>query len=305
MKFRTEITPLAGLTGAISHDSVVWTIGSCFADNIGDRMLAEGFRVEVNPLGTLYNPLSILRSVAAVVEGKVYDEGDFFEYEGLWRCYDIHSLFAKRTVGESVAMVNSTLERLRSQLPKLTTVILTFGSARCFRRIDTGAVVANCHKQPARLFRVEDLTVDVSREAISETISLLQRVAPNLRNIILTVSPIRHISYGLHTDRLSKSTLLLAASALCTPTDATAAKTDVTTGNAAKAAPEVTYFPAYEIMMDDLRDYRFYAADMVHPSEVAVDYIYSIFTSSFYSPATIAEAAAHLKDFRRSLHRPR
>lgn len=287
MKFRTEIQPLKGLQGSICHNSKIWTIGSCFADNVGDRMLAQGFDVEVNPLGTLYNPLSILRSVSAVIEGKVYTPDEFFQHEGKWRNYDFHSIFAKSTPEASATMVNSTLDRLRAQLPELSVMILTLGSARCFRRVDTGAVVANCHKQNPALFRVDDITPEICFEAISETISLLQRAAPKLHTVILTVSPIRHIGYGLHADRLSKSALLLAAD------------------RAAHTSDSISYFPSYEIMIDDLRDYRFYAADMVHPSEVAVDYIYDLFSRTYYYEATLTEAASRLREFRRSCHIPR
>lgn len=287
MQFRTEISPLPDLRGAIDHSSRVWTIGSCFADNIGDRMLAEGFDIEVNPLGTLYNPLSILNSIAALVEGKVYTPADFFPHEGKFRSYDFHSIYSRPTAEEAAELVNSRLTQLREGLPQLSTLILTFGSARCFRLKSTGQAVANCHKQHPDLFRVDDLSVETCVEAISETISLMTRVCPELSRVILTVSPIRHKTYGLHTDKLSKATLLLACERV------------------RQSDPSlILYFPSYEIMMDDLRDYRFYASDMVHPSEVAVDYIYDLFSRTFYSDPTIREAASRLRAFRRTLHRP-
>lgn len=287
MQFRTEISPLPDLRGAIDHSSRVWTIGSCFADNIGDRMLAEGFDIEVNPLGTLYNPLSILNSIAALVEGKVYTPADFFPHEGKFRSYDFHSIYSRPTAEEAAELVNSRLTQLHEGLQQLSTLILTCGSARCFRLKSTGQAVANCHKQHPDLFRVDDLSVETCVEAISETISLMTRVCPELSRVILTVSPIRHKTYGLHTDKLSKATLLLACERV------------------RQSDPSlILYFPSYEIMMDDLRDYRFYASDMVHPSEVAVDYIYDLFSRTFYSDPTIREAASRLRAFRRTLHRP-
>ncbi len=287
MQFRTEISPLPDLRGAIDHSSRVWTIGSCFADNIGDRMLAEGFDIEVNPLGTLYNPLSILNSIAALIEGKVYTPADFFPHEGKFRSYDFHSIYSRPTAEEAAELVNSRLTQLHEGLQQLSTLILTFGSARCFRLKSTGQAVANCHKQHPDLFRVDDLSVETCVEAISETISLMTRVCPELSRVILTVSPIRHKTYGLHTDKLSKATLLLACERV------------------RQSDPSlILYFPSYEIMMDDLRDYRFYASDMVHPSEVAVDYIYDLFSRTFYSDPTIREAASRLRAFRRTLHRP-
>ncbi len=287
MLFRTEINITDKLQGTISHDSTIWTIGSCFADNIGDKMLSEGFNIEVNPMGTLYNPLSILNSISNLVRGRRYTPADFFEHEGKFRSYDFHSIFSRPTAEEAAELVNSRLDELRSQFTQLTTVILTFGSARCFKLKSTGLTVANCHKQHPDLFSVENISSEICAEAISESISLLQRVCPKLNRVILTVSPIRHKAYGLHGDKISKATLLLACDKI-----------------AASAPQLISYFPSYEIMMDDLRDYRFYAADMVHPSEVAVDYIYENFAQTFFTDATRQTAASRLRDFRRSLHRP-
>lgn len=288
MLFRTELPPDPSLQGAITHTTQIWTIGSCFADNIGDRMLSEGFDIEVNPLGTLYNPLSILNSISNLVRGKEYTPADLFPHEGKYRTYDFHSIFSRPTPEAAVEFINGRLAHLRAKFPTLSTLILTFGSARCFRLKSTGQAVANCHKQHPDLFRVDDLSVVTCADAISETISLMQRVCPALSHVILTVSPIRHKAYGLHPDKLSKATLLLACEQVRRSDPAL-----------------IGYFPSYEIMMDDLRDYRFYAPDMIHPSETAVDYIYENFSQTYFSPATRAEAASRLRAFRRSLHRPR
>lgn len=287
MQFRTKISITPGRQGAISHSTPVWTIGSCFADNIGDRMLAEGFDIEVNPLGTLYNPLSILNSISNLTGNRTYTPDDFFPHEGKFRSYDFHSIFSRPDPEAAADFANSRLADLRTKMPELSTLILTFGSARCFRLKTTGQAVANCHKQHPDLFRIDDLSVTTCAEAISETISLMRRCCPNLSRIILTVSPIRHKAYGLHADKLSKASLLLACEKV------------------SQANPDlIDYFPSYEIMMDDLRDYRFYAADMVHPSETAIDYIYEKFSQTYYSPSTLQEAASRLRTFRRSLHRP-
>lgn len=298
MKFRTEIEIQAPHPGAISHLDTVWTIGSCFADEIGDKMLAEGFDVEVNPLGTLYNPQSILQSVRNLVDGKRYEPSDFFEHEGKYRNFDFHSLFARRTPGDSAEFANSTISRLRDRLPSLSVVILTLGSSRAFYLEDEqhGRVVANCHKQNPNIFNQLDISLEDCTQALAETISLLRSAAPKLRTIILTVSPIRHKAYGLHADKLSKARLLLAVDNIINSSNAPSCISP--TGSSC------IYFPSYEIMIDDLRDYRFYAADMVHPTPVAVDYIYSLFSQTFYTPATIQEAASRLRAFRRSLHRP-
>lgn len=285
MNFRTEIEPLRGLENTIDHSSEIWTVGSCFADNIGDKLLEGGFNVEVNPLGTLYNPLSILCAVSTLVDGKRYAPADFFEHEGKWRSFDFHSIFARQTAQESADMVNDTLDRLRARLPYLTTLMLTFGSARGFRLNADGRVVANCHKQHPRIFTETVFTLAECSDAILRTIALMRGACPRLSDVILTVSPIRHKAYGLHADRVSKATLLLAVDSICV------------------GDPAASYFPSYEIMIDDLRDYRFYAPDMVHPSPVAVDYIYEKFSDTYFTDATRARAAEHFLAFRRSLHR--
>lgn len=250
-------------------------------------MLAEGFYIEVNPLGTLYNPLSILNSISNLTGNRTYTPDDFFPHEGKFRNYDFHSIFSRPSPEAAADFANSRLAYLRAKMPELSTIILTFGSARCFRLKTTGQAVANCHKQHPDLFRIDDLSVTTCTDAISETISLIRRCCPNLSRVILTVSPIRHKAYGLHADKLSKATLLLACEKVC------------------HANPDlIDYFPSYEIMMDDLRDYRFYAADMVHPSETAIDYIYEKFSQTYYSPSTLQEAASRLRAFRRTLHRP-
>lgn len=287
MNFRTEIDITDPKPGIITHDSPVWTIGSCFSDNIGDRMLADGFDVEVNPLGTLYNPLSILNSVSNLTRGRIYTPSDFFSHEGKFRSFDFHSVFSRPTAEEAADFVNGRLEELRGGMPEVTTVILTFGSARCFRLKSTGQVAANCHKQNPSIFSEETIPPETCFEAISETVSLLLRGCPALKNIILTVSPIRHKAYGLHADKLSKAALLLSCD------------------RAVTADPgHLSYFPSYEIMMDDLRDYRFYSADMIHPSDVAVNYIYSLFSQTYFSEATRMKASEKLREFRRGLHRP-
>lgn len=285
MNFRTEIEPLRGPENTIDHSSEIWTIGSCFADNIGDKLLEGGFNVEVNPLGTLYNPLSILRSVSTLVDRRRYTPADFFEHEGKWRSFDFHSMFGRPTALESADMVNETLDRLRARLPHLTTLMLTFGSARGFRLNADGRVVANCHKQHPRIFTETVFTLAECSGAILRTIALMRGACPRLSNVILTVSPIRHKAYGLHADRVSKATLLLAVDNICA------------------GDPATSYFPSYEIMIDDLRDYRFYAPDMVHPSSVAVDYIFEKFSETYFTAATRAMAAQHYLAFRRSLHR--
>lgn len=270
----------------LTHAQRVWTLGSCFSDEVGGRLRRALFNVEVNPAGILFNPLSIARALERIIEGEPYTLADLAEAPGgeLWHCFDFHSSFSAPTPEGTLANINGAVERLHEALPMLSQLMITFGSARAFIRRSSGEVVANCHKFPASEFEVRDYTAS---EIALRFIPLLQRlktVAPELE-VIFTVSPVRHKAYGFHADKLSKANLLIA-------TDLIARECDF-----------AEYFPAYEIMNDELRDYRFYAADMIHPSDVAADHIYSRFAQTYFSPSTRALAAEASKLTRRMEHR--
>ena len=201
-------------------------VGSCFADNIGQRFRDEGFPVTVNPFGTMYNPASVLH----------------------------------------------TLERIApdSGRPWPRIVFITLGTNHVYRLRETGEIVDNCEKRPQRLFQEEELPVEQCCEALQQCVALLQQRNPDVR-IVFTVSPIRYRKYGYHESQLSKATLLLAVSRL--------------TSDLSPLTSYLYYFPAYEIFMDELRDYRFYASDMLHPSEQAVDYVWERLVDAWFSPA--------------------
>lgn len=268
----------------ITHCQEIWTVGSCFSDEIGRRMAAGGFRVQPNPLGTLFNPASICRQLQRVISGEPYTADDLIERDGLWHSLDFHTSFSAPDSSQVLHNINGTIYRLHSALPSLERLIVTLGSARAFRLKSNGTIVANCHKLPADNFEVADLSEDEIYKMLSTTLKSMREAAPAMK-VIVTVSPIRHKAYGLHTDKLSKARLLLAADRLC-------------------AAGEAEYFPAYEIMSDELRDYRFYASDMIHPSEEAAEHIYRRFSETYFSASTTMEAARRRKEHLRSLHRP-
>ena len=282
--FLTEVE----VTGAqaIGHGVPVWTVGSCFADEIGSRMARDMMRVAVNPLGTLYNPLSIADALGRVTSGRRYGRDDLFLNEGRWHSPDFHSSFSGFTPEDTLARINSTMERLQAEAPETGWLMITLGSARVFVDNASGLTVANCHKLPASRFTVRDVSADEAVEALFAALLPMMELAPELK-VMLTVSPIRHKAYGFHADRLSKATLLLAADSLI------------------KALPpgRAFYFPAYEIMQDELRDYRFYAADMIHPSEVAADHIYRRFAEAWLTPRALACAARCRKLQARLAHR--
>lgn len=267
----------------ISRQEMVWTVGSCFSDEIGGRLADGGFNILPNPLGTLFNPASICRQLMRVADGIPYQACELYEHNGLWHSHDFHTSFSATTCDEALARMNGAISTLHSCLPQLDWLMLTLGSARAFVSKDTENVVANCHKLPADRFTVRDLGADEIIQDLETTIARLRGMATNMK-VIITVSPVRHKAYGLHSDKLSKARLLLAADTVCADTGA-------------------VYFPAYEIMDDELRDYRFYAADMIHPSDVAADHIYRRFCETFLTPQTISEAARSRKESLRGRHR--
>lgn len=286
MQFRTEYQAAFDPALEIRHDTPVWLVGSCFSDNVGERLHREGFDVEINPLGTLYNPLSIARALREVCECHLYTPGDIFEHQGRWHSMMRHSRFSDADPAVTLARINDSIIRLHDALPRLEMLIITLGSSIGFHDREDGRIVANCHKLPDSRFERREQSVDLIVAELTDTIDRLRSQAPRLR-IMFTVSPIRHKGYGMVRDRLSKSRLLLAVDQLVS------------------THADVSYFPAYEIMMDDLRDYRFYASDMIHPTDQAVDYIYDHFCTTTMRPATRTEAATHLRAHLRATHRPR
>lgn len=284
--FRTVVTPEAQ-QGVLMHRRKVLTLGSCFADEVGSRLGQRLFDIEVNPFGAVYNPLSLLNIVRCICSDWEPDAEELFEHEGRWHSYRFHSVMSGTTPADTLAKISGTLDRIRRHLTAGTEpplVILTLGSAVTYRLSGTREIVTNCHKQPAKLFDRQLQDVATVTAAITDTIDTLTAYRPGL-TVMLTVSPIRHKADGLHINQLSKSVLLLGAH------------------GASETRPDALYFPAYEIMMDDLRDYRFYAEDMVHPSSQAVDYITGRFMEACCTPATIAAADEGLKLSRSAGHR--
>ncbi len=244
---------------AIAHADVLMSLGSCFAEAMGERLKISKFRCDVNPFGILYNPLSIAEALQEMMEGKVYGREDLFWHNGCWHSPMHHSDFSADTVEETLRLINGRLQAAAGKLGDLDFLLLTFGSAVVYEDKDTGRVVGNCHKLPERNFLRRRLSVD---EIVEEyAIRFLDLFDRNARlKVYFTVSPIRYLRDGLHESQLSKATLLLAVEEIC------------------KAFPgRAFYFPAYEIVTDELRDYRFYADDMVHPSAKAVDYVWQRF----------------------------
>ena len=269
----------------LSVNEQVITLGSCFADNMGKKMEELGINVLSNPFGTLYNPVSICNSVARLASGVPFTKDECVMMgagAGLVCSFSHHTSFARRTEEEFLEVANSSLGEASAFWKSSRKVIITLGTAWCFEHVATGEVVSNCLKRDAKEFTRRRLRVD----EVTILLKNLVRRFPE-KQFIFTVSPIRHLKDGAHGNQLSKSTLLLAID-------------EVT-----NAFPErADYFPAYEIFMDELRDYRFYAPDMTHPSEQATEYVLSRFEEWAFPESDLPELSRRRKELAASRHRP-
>ncbi len=286
-----EVAPMGFCLGL--EDGVV-TLGSCFADAIGTRLEEGGFRVERNPFGTLYNPLSVAEALERIVDCREITSDDLVQYDGLFHSWHHHGSFSRPTALECLAACNSRIRQAHSALREARVLMLTFGTAYVFSLASdsaeegTGMVVANCHKLPPRHFTRRRMTVE---ETVGRWKPLLQKlIAYNSELItILTVSPIRHMADGAHGNQVSKATLLLAVEELV---------------SIFNPRFSISYFPAYEIVLDELRDYRFYGPDLSHPSALAEDIVYDRFQRATMTPATIQQAHNNAKQAKRRRHIP-
>lgn len=281
LKFRTEIEPQE-FRPWIEPATAITLLGSCFADSVGAALARDGFDTMANPMGPLYNPSSLFRCLTDALTGREYGAGDFTPGPMGHHCLDYASRYCGPDAEALAARLNAGLAALCEHLTRAGSKLLclTLGTAYVFY-LDGGVAVGNCHKFPASRFERRRLGVG----EIAEGWTRLRPLLPDGLNIILTVSPIRHLADGLHGNNLSKATLQLAAEEIC-------------------ADGRAVYFPAFEIVNDDLRDYRFYADDLKHPSDMAVEYIYDIFSRSFMTDAARAAAVEGRRANAAAAHRP-
>ena len=292
MEFRTPVDlPLQKLV--LTPRNRVLLLGSCFSDEIGRRLAAEmdGGCVLINPFGTLYNPTSILQALRALQTNRL-PEGHLFKgRDGRWRSWAFGSKWAADTQAECEAKTRQALQQAVAFWQQADTVFITFGTNHVYHLKADGRSVANCHKELSSAFEERLLSVEDVVEAWQTFFRALPSATP--RRFVFTLSPYRYIKYGLHTDKLSKATLLLAIDRLCSPAN----------GDAPPVAPYF-YFPSYEIVNDELRDYRFYAPDMQHPSEQTADYIWGRLKEWSFAPADFDRMRQNLKAYKAALHRP-
>lgn len=289
MRFRTEIAP-GTAPFRLDLSSHLLLVGSCFSDNIGARLMQHGCIATVNPCGVQYNPQSISTLFRAALDpGSVPDT--LFEHEGRVRSWLLPQIFSAPTAEEARGNFDAATGTLRQSLAGCAAVILTFGTAQVWRHIPSaissfGGTVGNCHKVPAREFTHTMLTCDEITEEWIALTKLMRDANPEIK-LIYTVSPVRHLNPSPRLNTLSKATLHLAVQRLV------------------EADPGGSiYFPAYELIMDDLRDYRFYADDMIHPSGQAADYIFEKFAETFFTVADREQMRHARSATRRASHRP-
>ena len=270
----------------ISHSDVVVMMGSCFSDNIGARMRHAMFNVDINPFGTLYNPFSIATSIERIIDCEPVDGSHMFQSGGVWNSFLFHSKFSRVDKMRAMEMMNERITAAHEHLRQARALIITLGAAVVYRLKSTGKVVSNCHKVPQHEFVRKTESIEAMTEVLDHSLTRLREFNPDIK-VIITVSPIRHVADGLETNMLSKASLRVVASTL-----------------AGRFKDMVSYFPAFEIMLDDLRDYRFYAADMVHPSETAIEYIWQTFQATYFDDRTAQAAARCERVYKRLMHRP-
>jgi hypothetical protein len=251
----------------ITHQSKIMMLGSCFAENIGAKLLEIKFNIDLNPFGIIFNPISVEESLRILMENNVLTENDLFFHNEKWNSFLHHSRFSNIDKQKCLQAINQRIKNSVEFLKTADYLFLTFGTAWVYYFLESGKPVSNCHKLPANRFERRMLEIKDIVLVYKDVIEKLKKINSNLK-IILTVSPVRHLKDGAEGNQLSKASLIVAVNELC--------KSGLT-----------EYFPAYEIVLDDLRDYRFYNNDMVHPNELAIDYIFEKFSNSFFETPTI------------------
>jgi len=275
MKFRTEIV-VPPSDFKISHDCKIAMQGSCFAENMASKFLNAGFSIDLNPFGIAYNPLSLSQNLNRLLDDEPYQAVELFEDNGVYHSFSHHSRFSGSDPDAVLSKINSRREQSFDFIGTANLLVITFGTAFVYRLQSSGSVVSNCHKLPAKLFTYKRLTIEMIVREWNDLIVRLQTFNPALR-ILFTVSPVRHLKDGAHENQLSKAILLLSVEELLANHS------------------HCFYFPAYEILSDDLRDYRFYTDDLLHPSSQAIDYVWEKFTEAWFDKETLKRAQAFEK----------
>ncbi|MGX7666998.1 GSCFA domain-containing protein [Flavobacterium pedocola] len=260
MNFRTVI-PIPKTELPIDYDSKILSLGSCFAENMGEKFNYYKFQNSVNPFGIIFNPVSLEKVIRRAINQDFFKESDIFFHNERWNCFEVHSERSHSDKAIFLHELNQIVESTNRWIHEASHVIITLGTAWVYKNLTDAEIVANCHKVPQKQFTKELLSVEVIEESLQNILSMITSVNQQAA-FIFTVSPVRHIKDGFTENQLSKSHLITALHK---------------TLQRESGSQNMVYFPSYEIMMDELRDYRFYAEDMLHPNTIAVDYIWGRF----------------------------
>lgn len=269
MKLQTNI-PLNPAKNQIDYDSKLLLLGSCFSENMGNRLQYFKFQSLQNPFGILFHPVAIEKLVKNAIMGKGYKEQDLFFLNERWHCFDAHSDLSAPTKQEVLHNLNNALKLTKKQIEIATHIMITLGTAWVYDHTGSGNVVANCHKVPQKEFKKTLLPINRIEKSLRSILELIGSVNTKVQ-VIFTVSPVRHLKDGFVENQLSKAHLVSAIH------DILGTSNILSLSTALKAGLTEGYFPSYEIMMDELRDYRFYAEDMIHPNPTAINYIWDKF----------------------------
>jgi len=264
MKLQTKIPLNPQQYNQIDYHSNLLLLGSCFVENVGNRLDYFKFQNLQNPFGILFQPFAIEKLITNAINEKEYTESDIFFHNEQWHCYDAHSKLSSSSKENLLNSLNEQIRLTHQQLNSSTHIIITLGTSWVYRLIETDSVVANCHKVPQKKFLKELLSVDKVSESLQSIIALIRSVNKDT-SIVFTASPVRHLKDGFVENTQSKAHLIAAIHQVVEPRN------------------KLHYFPSYEIMMDELRDYRFYTEDMIHPNQTAINYIWGKFMSVWVS----------------------
>lgn len=286
MILQTKVTLQKEAKNPISYASKIVLLGSCFSENIGDQLNYFKFQTVQNPFGILFHPKAIKELVANAIHEKTYTETDLVFQNERWHCFDAHSKLSAPEKKDVLSQLNKAITSTNTALKEATHLVITLGTSWVYRDTATHKIVANCHKIPQKEFSKELLSVQEVTETLSEIITLIQSVNASI-NIIFTVSPVRHLKDGFVENTQSKSHLIAGIQMLFS-----------------NSKSNLHYFPSYEIMMDELRDYRFYSEDLIHPTTTAIQYIWERFTTTWIDEKA-AEMMQEINTIQKGLlHRP-
>ncbi|MBN8640280.1 MAG: GSCFA domain-containing protein [Flavobacteriales bacterium] len=256
MNFTTSV-PLQKSNFPMNYNSKIVSLGSCFAENMAEKFEYFKFQNDVNPFGIIFNPVSIEKLIHRAVHKIEFTEGDVFFHNETWHCFEVHSDLNDFSNELLLTNLNRLLHQFRIQLEEASHIIITLGTSWVYRNKASNEIVANCHKVPQSQFDKELLSIETIQQSIQNSVKLIQSINPNSA-FVFTISPVRHIKDGFVENQRSKSHLIAALQSLLSEARLLGSE----------------YFPSYEIMMDELRDYRFYANDLLHPSQSAIDFIW-------------------------------